>query len=218
MRALAWEFPNEPALASADRQYLLGPALLVTPVLEQGATSVNGVFPGTAAGQVWYDFYTQTSVNVSAGANITIPAPLGHIPLFVRGGYIIPRQEPRNTTTASRQQVWGLLVALDNAGSAKGSLYLDDGESLEPEETLLVSLKAANGSLSATGEGSYGPDENALAIVSILGVAANVSTVTFNDKPVSFVYSAQTSVLNVTGAVNETVGGAWKDDWVIKWS
>jgi len=36
MRALAWEFPNDPSLAAADRQFFLGPAILVTPVLDQG--------------------------------------------------------------------------------------------------------------------------------------------------------------------------------------
>lgn len=28
MRALAWEFPNEPNLASAETQFLLGPSLV----------------------------------------------------------------------------------------------------------------------------------------------------------------------------------------------
>jgi alpha-glucosidase len=51
MRALAWEFPNEPLLASADRQFLLGDSLLITPVLAQGATSVDGVFPGVGSGR-----------------------------------------------------------------------------------------------------------------------------------------------------------------------
>ena len=46
MRALSWEFPSEPRLAAADRQFMLGPSLLITSVLEQGADTVKGVFPG----------------------------------------------------------------------------------------------------------------------------------------------------------------------------
>src|SRR2546423_1636476 len=88
MRALAWEFPNDPTLANADRQFLLGPSLMVTPVLNQGATTVNGVFPGISAGEVWYDWYTQTKVNAAAGQNMTIDAPLGHIPVYVRGNSV----------------------------------------------------------------------------------------------------------------------------------
>ncbi|KAL8948596.1 MAG: hypothetical protein Q9222_005232, partial [Ikaeria aurantiellina] len=87
MRALAWEFPDDPSLAAADRQFFLGPALLITPVLNQGATSVDGVFPGAGGkGAVYYDWYTLAAQNISTpGANVTIDAPLGHIPVYIRG-------------------------------------------------------------------------------------------------------------------------------------
>ncbi|KAK1076949.1 hypothetical protein LTR33_008506 [Friedmanniomyces endolithicus] len=98
MRALAWEFPNDPTLAAIDNQFLLGPAILVTPVLGQGLTSAQGVFPGIAQGEVWYDWYTQQAVVAQPGENVTIPAPLGHIPVFIRGGYVLPQQEPLYTT------------------------------------------------------------------------------------------------------------------------
>lgn len=142
MRALAWEFPGEPWLAAADRQFLLGPALLVTPCLEQGATTVGGVFPGTGGdGTVWYDWYNLTAVDgVARGENVTLDAPLGHIPLFVRGGHVLPMQEPGMTTTACRRNPWGLLVALDGEGAASGELYLDDGESLSPNATTWVEV------------------------------------------------------------------------------
>jgi alpha-glucosidase len=78
MRALAWNFPNDPSLAAADRQFFLGDSILVTPVLEQGATSVDGVFPGIMDGsEVYYDWYTQSPVAKPATANSTIEARLG---------------------------------------------------------------------------------------------------------------------------------------------
>lgn len=146
MRALPWEFPNEPWLANADRQFLLGPAILVTPVLVQGAISVNGVFPGTGDGTtVWYDWYNQTAVTgISRGQNVTIDAPLGHIPVHIRGGNVIPTQEPSLTTRDSRQNPWGLIVALDLQGSAEGTLYLDDGESVVPNATTLVQVSVGD--------------------------------------------------------------------------
>lgn len=142
MRALAWEFPGEAWLANADRQFLLGGAILVTPVLEQGASSVDGVFPGSGDGTtVWYDWYNQTAVSgVSRGQNVTIDAPLGHIPVYIRGGYVVPTQEPALTTSASRQNPWGVLVALDLTGNANGTLYLDDGESVVPNATTWVQV------------------------------------------------------------------------------
>ena len=144
MRALAWEFPEEPWLADADRQFMLGSAILVTPVLEQGATTVDGVFPGIGSGAIWYDWYDQTRVtDVEPGENATISAPLGHIPVFVRGGSVVPMQEPGLTTAAVRASPWSLLVALDTTGVASGELYVDDGESLEPEATALITVSCS---------------------------------------------------------------------------
>lgn len=140
MRALAWEFPNDPALAACDRQFMLGPAILVTPVLTQGATTVKGVFPGSGKGEVWYDWYNKTAIFAGLGENKTIEAPLGHIPVYIRGGYVLPMQEPKLTTVASRKTPWAVTVALDQAGAAKGSLYVDDGESLTPNATLNVNV------------------------------------------------------------------------------
>jgi len=145
MRALAWDFPNEPWLADADRQFLLGDAVLVTPVLEQGATTVNGVFPGVGEGTVWYDWYNQTAITgVTAGQNVTIDAPLGHIPVYIKGGNVLPMQEPGLTTAAVRSSPWDLLVGLDGKGAATGGLYLDDGESLVPDATTWVDVSITN--------------------------------------------------------------------------
>jgi alpha-glucosidase len=91
MRALAaWEFPNEPLLANADSQFLLGSTPVVAPDLAQSANITDGVFPGFGHGEVWYDRYTQFPVAASPGQNITIDAPLGHIPVYIRGGSVLP--------------------------------------------------------------------------------------------------------------------------------
>lgn len=140
MRALAWEFPNDPSLAAVETQFMLGPSLLVTPVLVPLADTVQGVFPGVEDGTKWYDWYTLQAVDAQPGENKTLSAPLEHINVHVRGGSILPLQEPGNTTTASRMNPWNLLVALDAHGEAKGSLYLDDGESIVQEATKSVDV------------------------------------------------------------------------------
>jgi alpha-glucosidase len=113
---------------------------MITPVLSQGAVTVDGVFPGVGSGEVWYDWYNQSAVTAGAGQNITIDAPLGHIPVYVRGGSVLPMQEPALTTIASRKNPWGLLVALGGEGTADGALYVDDGESLVQNATLWVDV------------------------------------------------------------------------------
>lgn len=217
MRALAWEFPNDPQLAGVDTQFLLGPSLLITPVLEPQVTTVNGVFPGIKEGEVWYDWYTATKVNAQAGVNTTIYAPLGHIPVFVRGGSVLPTQEPGYTTTESRKNPWGLIVALGADGDAEGELYVDDGESLTPVESLFISFKAGDGALEASVNGTY-EDGNAMGNVTVMGVK-EVGDVTLNGEGVgegNVVFDEEKGILKVK--LNDvTCGGAWKGSWTLSW-
>jgi alpha-glucosidase len=219
MRALAWEFLNDPSLAAADRQFLLGPSILVTPVLAQGATSVGGVFPGIAHGEVWYDWHTQTAVKASAGENVTIPAPLGHIPVYVRGGSVLPMQEPGYTTYESRRNPWALLVALSLNGTASGSLYVDDGESITPNATLCVEFSAGSGKLSASATGDW-KDTNPLANITMLGLSTRPASLKLNGSPLNngVDFNSTNGVLKVTGLSDFTKSGAWASDWVLEWS
>ena len=74
------------------------------------------------------------------GETKNLPTPVDHIQVHVRGGYIIPMQQPAMTTAASRNNPFSLLVALDSGGSAVGDMYLDDGESLNSTQYKLVRL------------------------------------------------------------------------------
>lgn len=216
MRALSWEFPNDPTLAAADRQFLLGSSLLITPVLEPQASSVDGVFPGIAQGEVWYDWYTQTAVEAQAYVNTTIDAPLGHIPVYVRGGSVLPQQEALMTTSASRNSSWSLLCALSAEGTATGMLYVDDGESIVQNTTLLVDFTVSAGSLYASARGMY-KDTNALANVTVMGVADAPSGVTLNGQSVPFGYNGTSKVLSLKSLQYATSAGAWSEDWVLSW-
>ncbi|KKZ66865.1 alpha-glucosidase [[Emmonsia] crescens] len=222
MRALAWEFPNDPSLASADRQFLLGPSLMVIPVLQPQATTVDGVFPGIADGEIWYDWYTHMPFKAMAGKNSTIDAPLGHIPLYVRGGSVLPMQEPALTTRAARNSPWSLLVALDSKSSAHGQIYIDDGESVKPNSTLSVHLTVKENSINAVSDGTY-EDTNCLDNITILGadLGSSACKVTLNGKlvPEKFVkYNETSRVLAVTKLKEFTDGRyAWSGDWILKW-
>lgn len=77
----------------------------------------------------WYDYYTHMSF-FSIGKHYTLPAPIDKIPLLIRGGSVLAMQKPGVTTTESRRNDFELLVALNEAGYARGELYWDDGESI----------------------------------------------------------------------------------------
>ena len=85
MRALPLDFPNDPKVADLRDEYMFGPAFLVAPVTEQGATSREVYLP---AGSDWYNYWTNE--RVKGGQTITVQAPIDTLPLFVRAGSIIP--------------------------------------------------------------------------------------------------------------------------------
>jgi hypothetical protein len=56
----------------------------------QGVDQVEGYFPQG----VWYDIAGDAHVDAStSGRNVTLAAPLGHLPVHVLGGGIIPMQQ-----------------------------------------------------------------------------------------------------------------------------
>jgi len=48
---------------------------------------------------VWYDYYSKKST-LSNGSIFTVEAPNDTIPLKIRGGFILPVQDPATTTTS----------------------------------------------------------------------------------------------------------------------
>lgn len=219
LRALAWEFPNDPSLAAVETQFMSGPALLITPVLAPLATTVNGVFPGVADGTIWYDWYNLTKVDVAAGQNKTLDAPLLHQPIHIRGGYIIPTQKAGNTTATSRKNPWSLIVALDKTASAQGELFLDDGLSIQQKATKTVALNFAKNSLSTKIHGSY-MDANPLANVTIAGIKTAPKSISVNcggkkSSSSAVQFHLQGEALYITGLESATKGGVWNNELVI---
>ncbi|MGI5862300.1 MAG: TIM-barrel domain-containing protein [Myxococcales bacterium] len=84
MRALPLEFPDfEPGWAIKD-EYLLGPALLVAPVLEEGkARRTVHLPPGR-----WIPWKGGDAVE--GPVEIEVDAPLEEVPLFARAGSVVP--------------------------------------------------------------------------------------------------------------------------------
>lgn len=82
---LLYYFAADAMTYSQDQEYMFGPALLVAPVLQQGALSRSVYLP---AGSAWVDYYTDTTY--AGGQVVTANAPIDRIPVFVRAGSIIP--------------------------------------------------------------------------------------------------------------------------------
>ncbi|MGA8730143.1 MAG: glycoside hydrolase family 31 protein [Terracidiphilus sp.] len=119
LRALPLDFPDDPKVADLRDEYMLGPAFLVAPVTEQGATSRRVYLP---AGADWYNYWTNE--RVKGGQTISVAAPIDTIPLFVRAGSIVPLGAPIEST----QQKQAIAKVLVYPGAdASFTLFSDDG-------------------------------------------------------------------------------------------
>jgi alpha-D-xyloside xylohydrolase len=85
LRPLVMDFASDRNAITVADQYLFGPALMVNPVTEPGASSRSVYLPGKAA---WYDFWTGN--REGAGGRVDASAPIESMPLFVPAGSILP--------------------------------------------------------------------------------------------------------------------------------
>ncbi len=85
MRPLFFDFPGDAACWDAADSYMLGPDLLVAPVVEPGARSRGVHLP---RGARWRCAWT--GAEHDGGSTIEADAPLDRIPLFLRDGAVLP--------------------------------------------------------------------------------------------------------------------------------
>jgi alpha-glucosidase/alpha-D-xyloside xylohydrolase len=119
MRALFMDYSGDPNVADIRDEYMFGPAFLVAPVTEQGATSRKVYLP---AGSDWYNYWT--NARIKGGQTITVDAPIDIIPLFVRAGSVVPL----GATVLSTHEPQAIAAVRVYPGAdADFALYSDDG-------------------------------------------------------------------------------------------
>ncbi|KAI9777240.1 MAG: hypothetical protein M1839_008970 [Geoglossum umbratile] len=121
-------FPGDEEGFAIDDQFFVGSTgLLAKPVVTEGADKVDIYIPDE---EDYYDYFDYTRYS---GAGIkSIPAPLEKIPLLMQGGHIIPRRDrPRRSSGLMKWDPFTLIIVLNKAGDAEGTLYVDDGETFD---------------------------------------------------------------------------------------
>lgn len=196
-RPLFFEFPKDVMTYGIDTQFMVGRCLLVSPVLKLGQTSLDVYFPDAR----WYDWYTHE--NIAGGQSKTIATPTDHIQVHIRGGCVIPMQGPALTTSASRQNEFSIMAALDRSGMAVGEVFLDDGESIDIKTFTYVKYRVATRQLTTmvtgTGYASSAPLPP-LTKVTIIGVMDTPTKADIDGNTISgFQYDDQTKCLTLTG-------------------
>ena len=144
MKPLFFEWPQDIRLAEMNDEYLFGDSFLVAPVTRADTVWRHVYLPEGN----WYDFWDDTLYRGSSDR--LTPAPIGRLPLFVRGGSIVPHEAPRLHTGAQHGSVLSLDIYPDEEGAASGELYCDaeEGWNYRNGEYSLLSFTYRAGTLS----------------------------------------------------------------------
>ncbi|XP_004623565.1 neutral alpha-glucosidase C [Octodon degus] len=210
------EFPNELETFGIEDEYMLGSALLVHPVTEPKATTVDVFLPGS--NEIWYD--SKTSVCWEGGCTVKMPVTLDTIPVFQRGGSVVPIKTAVGRSTGWMTDLpYGLRVALSTQGSAVGELYLDDGHSfqyLHQRQFLHRKLSFCSSVLTnrCADEQGHFSSKCVVEQILVLGLRKEPSSVTSHSsdgkaEPVTFVYCGRTSTLSLE-KLSLNIGANWE--------
>lgn len=123
MRALWLHHPDDPRASSCGDQFYWGGDMLVSPIVEKGATARALYLPrGT-----WFDFWTDD--RIAGGREISRPVDLETIPIHVRAGSVIPMGPVKQYV---EENVEGpLTLTVYPGANGASSIYEDDGRSFD---------------------------------------------------------------------------------------
>ena len=126
MRPLFYDFDNADGmeLDRIDDQFLIGPALMQAPVMQQGQQHRNVTLPGTGR---WMD--VNTGQFIRAGRSIQVSSDVESTPMYLREGSLVPMQTGERSSAANDLSDIELHVVLGQ-GSADWAVLdyvADDG-------------------------------------------------------------------------------------------
>ena len=161
MRALLLDYPDDPQAVGQNYEFLFGDDLLVAPVVKSDEREWDVYLPRG----VWYDFWTDQ--RYTGPRHVNVEAPLDRVPVFVRGGAIIPTQQVVEYT--DQAPVDPLTFEIYPAGNSTREYYEDDGLSFDYQRGVVLREQVSSGErddtvalhLSAR-EGSYTPPARSL--------------------------------------------------------
>ncbi|MGO9272589.1 MAG: glycoside hydrolase family 31 protein [Terriglobia bacterium] len=208
MRPLMLEYPDDLTAVDQNDEYLFGNDLLVAPVTKDDDTSRPVYLPRG----IWYDFWTDH--RYTGPAEIEVAAPMERIPLFVRGGAIVPSQQDMQYT--DQAPIDPLTFDIYPEATSSRQYYEDDGisfdyqhgVSLRQQVTAVQAAHSVSVEISAR-EGSFVPPKRSL-VIKVHGQKVQPRQVTVAGAELA----GQASVKALQGA---TAGWAYDDDAGVVW-
>ena len=130
VRPVFWEFPTDPDSSTQESEWMFGDALLVAPVVSQGASSQTIYLPpGT-----WFSY--RSGQRFPGRENVEVAADSKtwkDIPLFVRAGSILATQ-PVEQYVGQQPIPEITLDIFPSESAARFTVYVDDGETYNYEK------------------------------------------------------------------------------------
>jgi alpha-D-xyloside xylohydrolase len=126
MRPLVMDFREDVRAQNIGDQFLFGPAILVNPVTQPGATTRRLYLPSAK----WYDFWTGAATQ--GGREIDSPSPIGRLPLYVRAGSIVPLGP--NVEYAAQKSEDPIELRIYRGADGSFTLYEDENDTYNYEK------------------------------------------------------------------------------------
>lgn len=175
-RPIFWNGPINKEFIDVNDEYLWGNDLLIAPITDPDSNSRKVILPPG----IWFDFWT--NYRIPGNSNFTMPASLNIMPIFAKGGSIIPLTFPmKNTASYTGDSLLILCFRDSSIKKVERDLYLDDGlsskslsdeyyrlfkmQTIEDETSLSFSMK------SISGKGYAGEAQSRLLIVKWINVS-----------------------------------------------
>jgi alpha-glucosidase len=146
VRPLWWNDPEDRKLRACQDAFLLGDALLVAPVLEQGSDLRSLRLPRGR----WYD--TATGEAYEGPGQVLVGAPLGRIPVLARAGAVLP---VAGADGGVELEVWAPVAGR----SGGGLLIADDGDGWAEPRAERFRARLVGGRTVVEREGAEGSEE-----------------------------------------------------------
>ena len=140
---------------------------------------------------VWYEFPSGIKYP-TIGTYVNFSTPLSKINVHLRGGFILPMKIPGDNLILGRDNPFTLLVAQSHWNTANGSLFWDDGDSLDSNAYNYLTFSSTENELTIDAMvRNYKTSAMRLEMIKILGVDQSINQVLINGQSYSkFLYNS----------------------------